>query len=74
MKIALLGYGKMGEEIHRTALKRGHEIVAIYNNLEDWEGDAERLREAEIAFEFSTPDSVVENIFHCFDLGIPVVA
>jgi 4-hydroxy-tetrahydrodipicolinate reductase len=74
MKIALLGYGKMGEEIHRTALKRGHEIVAIYNNLEDWEGDAERLREAEIAFEFSTPDSVVDNIFHCFELDIPVVA
>ena len=73
MKIALLGYGKMGEEIHRLALKRGHEIVAIYNNLEDWEGDAERLKEAEIAFEFSTPDSVVDNIYRCFDAGIPVV-
>lgn len=74
MKIALLGYGKMGEEIHRLALKRGHEIVAIYNNLEDWEGDAARLPEAEIAFEFSTPDSVIENILHCFDHNIPVVA
>ena len=73
MKIALLGYGKMGEEIHRLALKRGHEIVAIYNNLEDWEGDAARLPEAEIAFEFSTPDSVVENIYHCFEHNIPVV-
>ncbi|HNW75657.1 MAG TPA: 4-hydroxy-tetrahydrodipicolinate reductase [Bacteroidales bacterium] len=74
MKIALLGYGKMGEELNRLAVKRGHEIVAIYNNLEDWEGDAARLPEAEIAFEFSTPDSVVENIYHCFDHNIPVVA
>lgn len=73
MKIALLGYGKMGEEIHRLALKRGHEIVAIFNNLEDWEGDAARLPEAQIAFEFSTPDSVVDNIYHCFDHQIPVV-
>lgn len=73
MKIALLGYGKMGEEIHRLALKRNHEIVAIFNNLEDWEGDAARLREAEIAFEFSTPDSVVENIYHCFEHHIPVI-
>ena len=63
----------MGEEIHRLALKRGHEIVAIYNNLEDWEGDAARLPEAEIAFEFSTPDSVVDNIYHCFEHNIPVV-
>ncbi len=73
MKIALLGYGKMGEEIHRIAAKKGHEIVAIFNNLEDWEGDLDRLREAEVAFEFSTPDSVVENIRHCFDFNIPVV-
>jgi 4-hydroxy-tetrahydrodipicolinate reductase len=73
MKIALLGYGKMGEEIHRLAMKRGHEIVAIYNNLEDWEGDAARLPEAEMAFEFSTPDSVVENVYHCFDHNIPVI-
>lgn len=73
MKIALLGYGKMGEEIHRLAIKRGHEIVAIYNNLEDWEGDAARLPEAEMAFEFSTPDSVVDNIYHCFEHNIPVV-
>jgi 4-hydroxy-tetrahydrodipicolinate reductase len=73
MKIALLGYGKMGEEIHRLALKRGHEVVAIYNNLEDWEGDAARLPEADVAFEFSTPDSVVDNIYHCFEHHIPVV-
>lgn len=63
----------MGEEIHRLALKRGHEVVAIYNNLEDWEGDAARLPEADIAFEFSTPDSVADNIYHCFEHNIPVV-
>jgi 4-hydroxy-tetrahydrodipicolinate reductase len=74
MKIALLGYGKMGEEIHRVALKRNHEVVAIFNNLEDWEGDLDRLREAQVAFEFSTPDSVADNIRHCFEFHIPVIA
>jgi 4-hydroxy-tetrahydrodipicolinate reductase len=74
MKIALLGYGKMGEEIHKLALKRNHEVVAIYNNIEDWEGDLARLREAEVAFEFSTSDSVVDNILSCFDANIPVIS
>jgi 4-hydroxy-tetrahydrodipicolinate reductase len=74
MKIALLGYGKMGEEIHKLALKRNHEVVAIYNNIEDWEGDLARLRGADVAFEFSTSDSVVDNILSCFDANIPVIA
>jgi len=73
MKIALLGYGKMGQEIEKMALKRGHEIVQIIDNLEDWENDENTLGDADVAIDFSTPVSVVENIYHCFDSGVPLV-
>jgi len=73
MKIALLGYGKMGQEVEKLALKRGHEIVLIINNISDWEKDGLRLGEADVAIDFSTPNSVVENIYHCFEANIPIV-
>jgi 4-hydroxy-tetrahydrodipicolinate reductase len=73
MKIALLGYGKMGQEIEKLALKRGHEIVLIFDSLEDWENDEARLSDADVAIDFSTPVSIVENIYHCFDANIPLV-
>ena len=73
MKIALLGYGKMGQEIERIATKRDHEIVVIIDNLDDWEELGEKLGEADVAIDFSTPSSAVENIYHCFDAGVPIV-
>jgi 4-hydroxy-tetrahydrodipicolinate reductase len=73
MKIALLGYGKMGQEIEKLAQKRGHEVVLIFDSLEDWENDEQLLPEVDVAIDFSTPVSVVENIYHCFDANIPVV-
>jgi 4-hydroxy-tetrahydrodipicolinate reductase len=73
MKIALLGYGKMGQEIEKLALKRGHEIVLILDSLEDWENDEIQLSEADVAIDFSTPVSIIENIYHCFDANIPMV-
>ena len=73
MKIALLGYGKMGQEIHKLAEKRGHEIVLIIDNDEDWQEKGSLLKEADVAIEFTTPDSAVENIMHCFENDIPVI-
>lgn len=73
MKIAILGYGKMGQEIEKMAKKRGHEIVLIIDNLEDWEEKGPLLKDCELAFDFSTNDSVIDNIHHCFDDDIPVV-
>ncbi len=73
MKIALLGYGKMGQEIERIATKRDHEIVVIIDNLDDWEEFGEKLGEVDVAIDFSTPSSAVENIYHCFDAGVPIV-
>jgi 4-hydroxy-tetrahydrodipicolinate reductase len=73
MKIALLGYGKMGQEIERLAIKRNHEIILIIDSIEDWQKDGHRLKEADVAIEFSMPQFVIENINHCFDAGVPVV-
>lgn len=73
MKIALLGYGRMGQEIEKMALKRGHEIVLILDKIEDWENNGDRLAEAEVAIDFSTPDSIIDNIYNCFNAGVPLV-
>ena len=73
MKIALLGYGKMGHIIEKIATDRKHEIVLKidYDNLHDL--SAENLAKADVAIEFSTPGTVLSNINHCFEAGVPIV-
>lgn len=73
MKIALLGYGKMGREIEKLAVEKGHEIVLAIDQPEDWETSQEALQSADTAIDFSIPESVLDNIHHCFDAGIPIV-
>jgi 4-hydroxy-tetrahydrodipicolinate reductase len=73
MKIALLGYGKMGQTIEKIALKNNHEIVAKIDNDDDWKRLENEMKQADVAIEFSTPQTVVENMFRCFDLHIPIV-
>jgi 4-hydroxy-tetrahydrodipicolinate reductase len=73
MKIAILGYGKMGQEIERIAISRNHEVYLIIDSVEDWEKQGARLAEADIAVEFSQPDTVIDNIYHCFNANVPVV-
>lgn len=74
MNIALIGYGKMGHEIEKIALSRGHKIVSIIdvNNRHDFDSDA--FKSADIAIEFSTPDSAIENYRKCFEANVAVVA
>lgn len=73
MKIALLGYGKMGKAIEQLALQRGHSIVAKIDNEADWQAQREALRAADVAVEFSMPSTVLDNIRKCFELGVPIV-
>ena len=73
MKIAILGYGKMGQEIERIAILRKHEVALIIDSIEDWEKDGGRLGEADVAIEFSQPDAILDNIYHCFEANVPVV-
>lgn len=73
MKIALLGYGKMGKEIEQVALARGHDVTLIIDHDNLAELTPENLKKADAAIEFSTPESAVNNIRACFKAGIPVV-
>lgn len=73
MKIALLGYGKMGHEIEKVALDRGHQVVAAIDNEEEWISKSESLKLADVAIDFSTPKTAVENIDRCFAMHLPVV-
>ena len=63
MKIALLGYGKMGKVIERIALERGHEIVLRKGSSDSFDG----LKNADVAIDFSVPDSAVNNITTCHE-------
>jgi len=68
MKIALLGYGKMGKMIAEIASDRGHEIVLTHEGgaINDFNG-------AQVAIDFSTPESAVTNILMAFSKGVPVI-
>ena len=74
MKIALIGYGKMGKEIERIALSRGHEIVCIIdiNNRQDFDSDA--FRSADVAIEFTAPSVAYGNCIEAFRQGVKVVS
>lgn len=73
MKIALLGYGKMGKIIEKIAIDRRHEIVLKIDQDNQYELTPENLQLADVAIEFSTPGTVLNNIDHCFNAGVPVV-
>lgn len=70
MKIALLGYGKMGKVIERIALERGHEIVLKKSGTDTFDG----LENAAVAIDFSIPDAAVANISTCLNSNIPVIS
>ena len=74
MKIALIGYGKMGKTIEQIALQRGHQIVSIIdiNNTADF--DSEAFRSADVAIEFTTPATALGNYMRCFEANVPVVS
>ena len=69
MKIALLGYGRMGKAIEQIAIERGHAIVALVDKNEN-QGN---LSEADVAINFSVPDAAVANIKAAMEKQIPVV-
>lgn len=71
MKIALLGYGRMGKAVESIALQRGHEIVL---KAKDANFDIEQLKQADAAIEFSIPDAAYNNIKTCIDNNIPVAS
>lgn len=73
MKIALIGYGKMGQTIEKIAVERGHEIVSIIdiNNPQDF--DSAAFKSADVAIEFTRPENAIGNLRKCFAVKVPVV-
>lgn len=74
MKIALIGYGKMGKAIEEIALQKGHQIVLKVHIDNTAEFTIDNLQQADVAIEFTGPDSAVDNIKKCFEAKIPVVS
>lgn len=73
MKIALIGYGKMGKAIEEIALQKGHEVVLRVNTESRSSLTADELKLAQVAIEFTTPHAAKENIMLCLQAGVPVV-
>ena len=74
MKIALIGYGKMGKTIEQIALNRGHEIVLKIDINNQHELTIENLQKADAVIEFTIPSSAISNYNTCFKAGVPVVS
>lgn len=73
MKIALIGYGKMGKAIEQVALKRGHEIILKISRDNRQDLTKENLVLADAAIEFTNPESALENVITCMEAGVPVI-
>ncbi len=73
MKVAIIGYGKMGREIEKILIARGHEVSLIVDVGNQGDLNAEKMRGVDVAIEFTTPDTALGNIRKCLETGVPVV-
>lgn len=73
MKLAIIGYGKMGHLIEEIAKQRGHKIVCIIDEANPEDFNTSAYKSADVAIEFSTPGTAVENILKSFAAKVPVV-
>ncbi|MEW5845090.1 MAG: dihydrodipicolinate reductase C-terminal domain-containing protein, partial [Bacteroidota bacterium] len=74
LRIAILGYGKMGHEVEAIALERGHSIVLKIDKDNLNELTTENLKKADVAIEFTSPHTAMQNVQACFEAGVPVVS
>lgn len=73
MNIALIGYGKMGKAIEEIAVQKGHSITLKIDDQNLSKLTKKNLQQADVAIEFTMPQSAVANILQCFDAAVPVV-
>src|SRR5258705_10842032 len=73
MKLALIGYGRMGKAIEEVALHRGHQVVLKIDQPNLHEFTKENLSKADVAIEFTGPHSAFDNVKKCIEFGVPVV-
>jgi 4-hydroxy-tetrahydrodipicolinate reductase len=74
MKIALIGYGKMGKTIEKMAIEQGHEVVLKLDISNFHEFTADNLQKADVAIEFTRPESAFGNISKCLKAGVPIIS
>ena len=74
MKIAIIGYGKMGKAIEEIAVSKGHEIVLKIDVSNTSDFTKENVQKANVAIEFTGPDTAFENISKCIEWGVPVIS
>lgn len=74
MKIAIIGYGRMGRAIEEVARSRGHEIVCVIDTGDEDKFASKEFRSADVAIEFSIPTAAVDNYLQAFAAGVPVVS
>lgn len=74
MRVSIIGYGKMGKEVIKLAQKRGHQLVDVFDIDNQNQITAEKLKQADVVFEFTSPDSAFDNISKCMDAGVPCVS
>jgi len=73
MKLALIGYGKMGKAIHEIAKERGHQAALIIDLENTHELTAENIKKADVVIEFTSPHTAYNNVKFCLQNGVPVV-
>ena len=74
MRVAIIGYGKMGHEIEQVLLERGHSVALIIDQDNAHDLRAEKLAEVDVAIEFTTPATAYTNVRTCIECGTPVVS
>ena len=73
MRVAIIGYGKMGHEIEQVLVQRGHTVALIIDQYNTEDLCAEKLADIDVAIEFTTPDTAYNNVHTCIECGTPVV-
>lgn len=73
IKIAIIGYGKMGHEIEKYAPTAGCEVIAIVDQSQHWKTHHDQLKQADVAIEFTSPEVVTDNLKKLMDMQVPVV-
>ncbi len=73
MKIALIGYGKMGKTIEQLAIEKGHEIILKIGSTNSQDFTTENIKKADVAIEFSTPANAFSNVKKCLENGVPTI-
>lgn len=74
MKVAIIGYGRMGKAVERACKDNGHEVCAVIDQPSHWKESLASLKKAHVAIEFTLPKEAPGNIRRCHELGIPVVS